>query len=186
MHPPRTIAALCLLLTGTSLSAATASASQTLQVNISPAASFSTSSYSFTLTKSGSLFISSGRFTGYTANLTLLYHARTGAASTTAGITVKATSDFAPAGGPAIASGPVLTYTCAGPTLGTGCTGVQTVSTVSATRVVTLPAMACTGGGSPCSNGAPNSATMSFFIPDDPKYRTGFYTTNLQFTISGI
>ena len=180
------LSAMLFLLPCLPLQAATASVTQTLQANIAPVAAFSTTSYTFTLAKTGSLFVSSGHYAGFSASLTLMYNARTGSTNSTAGITMKANTDFTPAGGPSMSAGDILSYTCAGPTLGTGCSGTQRVSTTVATPVLSLPPLACSGGGSPCSNSYPNSANLSFFLPDNPRYRTGFYTTTLQFTISAI
>src|SRR5258706_11572891 len=57
--------------------------------------------------------------------LTVSYWARTsdgGGGS----LTVQAGSEFSPAGGPSASSG---TYLCSGATLGTGCSGIQSLST---------------------------------------------------------
>jgi len=165
-----------LLLVPAMLPAATATVAQTLQANIVPEAAFSTTSYSFSLVKTGTIFNS------FAGGMTLLYRSRTGSSATTAGVTVKAISDFTPAGGPLASA---LAYTCSGQTLGTGCSGSQTVSTTSR-PVLTLPASVCTGAGAPCNNADPNSSTLNFTLSDDPKYKTGSYTTTLQFTISAI
>lgn len=166
------------------LSAAIATTTQTLQANISPEGAFSTSSYNFSLAKTGTIF------TGFSGVVTVLYRARTGSSVSTAGITLKASADFAPAGGPSISTPPstgdTFSYTCSTPTLGIGCSGTQAVSTTSARPVVTFPASACTGAGAPCNNADPNSVTLNFSLTDDPKYKTGSYTTTLQFTISSI
>jgi hypothetical protein len=173
-----------LLLVPAGLRAATATVTQVLQVSIGAQASFSTASYSVSLGKTGTLF------NNFTGTLTLLYRGRTGSSVTTAGITVKARSDFAPSGGPSIGSPPsagdALNFTCSGATLGTGCSGTQSMSMTAAKPVVTFPASACTGTGSPCNNADPNSVTLNFTLSDDPKYKTGSYTTTLQFTISAI
>jgi hypothetical protein len=126
-------------------------------------------------------------FSAYTGAVSLQYRART---SSTGGgtITAKATTDFTCAGGPCIATPPTagdaLTYTCTGATLGTNCTGTQTVSTTASTKVVTIPAGACTGAGSPCNNAATNTVTVTFTLTDDPKYKTGSYSATLTWTIS--
>jgi hypothetical protein len=139
---------------------------------------------SVTLSKAGTLFNS------YTGTLTVQYRARTTAAIGTASITVKATTDFVCAsGGPCIATPPTagdaLTYTCTGATLGSNCSGTQTVSTVVATNVVTaIPAGSCTGGGSPCTTANPNTVNLNFSLTDDPKYKTGSYSATLTITIS--
>jgi hypothetical protein len=176
---------LVFLLAPVGMRAVTATVTQTLQVTIAPQGAFTTTAYNMPLTKTGTLFNSS--FAGV---LNLLYRARTGTSITTAGITVKASTEFSPAGGPSIASPPTagdaLTYTCSGAALGTPCAGTQTVGTTTATRVVTFPASACTGGGLPCSSADPNGVTLNFTLTDDPKYKSGSYNATLQFTISAI
>ena len=166
------------------LTAATASVMQSLQANIAAQGAFSATSYSFPLSKTGSLFNS------FTGTLTLLYRVRTGSSAGSAGVTLKASADFTPAGGPSISTPPsagdALTYVCAGQTLGTGCSGTRSVSTTAATPVLTFPPSVCTGAGAPCNNADPNSSTLTFTLTDDPKYRTGSYTTTLQFTISAF
>ncbi len=166
------------------LPAATATITQTLQANIVAQAGFSATSYSFTLAKTGNIF---NTFAG---SFQLLYRARTGNSAASAGITMKATSDFTPSGGPSIASPPsagdALQYTCSGATQGTNCSGTQTVSTTASSRVITLPASTCTGGGPPCSSNDPNSVTLNFSLTNDPKYKSGNYAATLTFTISAI
>jgi hypothetical protein len=127
-------------------------------------------------------------FTAFTSAVTLSYRARTSTTGTGT-ITVSATTDFTCAsGGPCIATPPTagdaLTYTCTGATLGTNCSGKQTVSTTAATNVITIPAGACTGAGSPCNNAATNTVNVSFSLTDDPKYKTGTYNATLTWTIS--
>ena len=124
-------------------------------------------------------------FSPYAGSLTLRYRVRstpTGAVST---LTVQATGDFSPSGGPIISSGP-LTYSCAGATLGTPCGGVQTASTTAQTSVTTIPPAACTGGGGPCSAADPNTVDLNFSLENDPVYNTGSYSAVLTFTISII
>ena len=122
---------------------------QTLTLNLGAAGLLYNVPASVTLTHTGTIF------TAFTGAAALQYRART---STSGGgaITVKATTDFPCAsGGPCILTPPTagdkLTYTCSGATLGTNCSGTQTVSTTASTNVVTIPAGACTGAGSPCN-----------------------------------
>jgi hypothetical protein len=178
LAPP--VAALAFLLSPIGAQAQTAT--QTLQANISSLGLLYGFPNSVTLTKTGTVFNS------YTGTLQIQYKARSssGGGGT---ITVKATSDFPCASqGPCIATPPTtgdaLTYTCSGATLGANCSGTQTVSTTSSTNVVTIPASACTGGGSACSTANPNTATLNFALTNDPKYRTGSYSATLTFTIS--
>jgi hypothetical protein len=139
---------------------------------------------SVTLSKVGTVF---NKFTG---TVTIQYRARTTASTGTGSITVKASADFVCAsGGPCIATPPTagdsLTYTCTSATVGSNCSGTQTVSTTAATNVVTaIPAGTCTGGGSPCTTADPNTVILNFSLTDDPKYKTGSYSAILTFTIS--
>jgi len=128
------------------------------------------------------LSTSTNTFSSYTGLMSVSYRARTSAGGGGT-ITVQGTSDFAPASGPSIAAGD-LTYTCSGATLGSACSGTQTVSRGASTPVVSLPAAGCTGGGSPCSGVDPNSVSVSFTLTNDPQYQTGTYSATLTFTIS--
>jgi hypothetical protein len=154
---------------------------QTLNVTVVPLGGLYMQASPLALTKTGT-------FNGFTGTITLSYRARTRQGTGQGTITVKATSDFAPTGGPSIASPPSaadkFTYTCSGATLGVACSGTQTVSTTTSTNVVSLGASACTGGGAPCSTANPNSANVTFILPDDPKYKTGSYSATLTWTIS--
>ena len=153
---------------------------QTLDVTVVPLGGLFMQSAPLALTKTGT-------FNGFTGTITLSYRARTRQGSGQGTITVKATSDFTPTGGPSIASPPSaadkFTYTCSGATLGVACSGVQTVSTTTSTTVVSLGASACTGGGAPCSTANPNSANVTFILTDDSKYKTGSYSATLTWTI---
>ena len=156
---------------------------QTLSLTLNAAGLLYGFPNTLTLIKAGTVFDS------YAGSLSVQYRART-SSSGSGTITVKATTDFPCAlGGPCIAippsAGDQLSYTCSGATLGTNCSGSQTVSTVAATNVVTaIPASACTGGGSPCSTANPNTVIVNFNLTDDPKYKTGPYSAILTFTIS--
>ena len=131
-----------------------------------------------------------GNYTTATpTSVVVSYWIRTRSAGTGT-VTVYASADFTPAGGPSIASPPTagdaLTYTCTGATLGTGCSSALTVTTVSgsATNVVSIGALACTGGGGSCSTAIPNTVNLGFALTNDYKYKTGTYTATLRFTIS--
>jgi hypothetical protein len=172
-----------LLLAPVHLQAATLTATQTLKAVISPLGGlFSFQNSSVTLAKSGTTF------SNFTGSLTIQYDARTTQSTGGGYITVEATADFTPAGGPSIASPPstgdALTYTCSGATLGANCSGTQTVSTTTSTNVVTFSASECTGGGGSCSSSSPNTVTLNFTLTDDPNYKTGSYSATLKFTIS--
>jgi hypothetical protein len=113
-------------------------------------------------------------------SLTVSYWART---SVTGGgsVTVQANSDFSPAGGPSIGS---VTYLCSGATLGSGCSGSQTLTTAAQTSLVSLPGGACTGGSGACSALAPNTILLAFSTLNKPHHKTGTYSAQLTFTIS--
>ena len=157
---------------------------QTLHLTLQPDGLLYGFPNSLTLTHTGSLF------NNYTGSVSIQYRARTTTGTGTGSITVKASTDFVCAsGGPCIATPPTagdaLTYTCTGATLGTNCTGSQTIKTTAATNVVTaIPAGSCTGGGSPCTTANPNTVNLNFTLTDDPKYKTGSYSATLIFTIS--
>jgi hypothetical protein len=157
------------------------SVTQTLDVTVVPLGGLFMQSTPLALTRTST-------FAGFIGTMTLSYRARTRQGSGQGTITVKATSDFTPTGGPSIASPPSaadkFTYTCSGATLGVACSGIQTVSTTASTTVVSLGASACTGGGAPCSTANPNSANVTFILPDDSKYKTGSYSATLTWTIS--
>jgi hypothetical protein len=180
------VALLALLVAPIGAQAQTTLGTQTLYVTLNAAAYLYSVPATTTLTTTGTAFNVSG-FTGSTA---MTYRARTGTSVTTAGITVKATADFTPTGqGLSIGtSGGPLTYTCSG-TSGNGftpCSGTLTVSTSTATNVVTISASACTGTGitNPCSGGNPDTVTVSFILANKPSYKTGPYSAILTFTIS--
>jgi len=170
-------AVLCLTLGSPArFQAATATATQTLSATISPIGKVSVPS-SVSLTSVGTTFAT------YAATLSVSYKVRTTPTGTGGTITMQAGSDFTPTGGPLLSSGN-LTYTCSGPTLGASCSGTQTVSTTTATPVLTIPASACTGGGGSCSAANPNSVSISLSLVDQPSFATGTYTTQVTFTIS--
>ena len=154
--------------------AQTSLGTQTLQATVQPLGSLVSIPATVSLTGGG--------FLSFTGSLNLQYLARTTTTSGGGSITLKAQSDFSPTGGPAIAK---LQYTCSAATLGTSCSGTQTVS-LTATPVVTLPSSACTGSGgsSSCPGTNPQTATVNFSLPDNPVYKTGTYSVTLTLTIS--
>jgi hypothetical protein len=94
------------------------------------------------------------------------------------------TSDFSPANGPSVGSpltaGDKLTYTCTGSggSSPTPCSSAQTASTTSSTSVLTFSTDAH-------SNAAPgDNGAVSWALVNDPKYKTGSYTSTVTFTIS--
>lgn len=157
---------------------ATGSTTQTLSATIAAIGKVSVPS-SLILTSAGTTFVA------YSGNLIVSYKARTTAGGSGGSITMLATADFSPAGGPSITSGQ-LTYTCSAASLGAACSGTQTASTASPTNVVTLGAGVCTGGGGSCSSVNPNSVQSSFTLLNNPAFKTGTYSATLTFTISAI
>ncbi len=155
---------------------ATATVTQTLNVQLTAVGELSVPG-SVTLIPAGTIFNT------YTGSMTVNYRVRSTTGGTGGSITVKATADFSPAGGPAVGSN-TFTYTCSGATLGTSCSTTQTVSLTSATNVLTIPTGTCTGGGGSCSAANPNSESMSLSLVNDPGYQTGTYAATLTFTIS--
>lgn len=152
--------------------------SQSIQLTLAPATKLSSPS-SLTLSAPG------GPFNNYSGNLVLSYKSRTLPGSSGATITVKANSEFTPTGGPTLASG-ALTYTCASATLGSGCSGAQTVSSTAQTAVVSVPAGSCTGGGGQCSAGNPNTVNLNFQLTNNSAYQAGTYSTTLMFSVSSL
>jgi hypothetical protein len=169
-----------LLLTG--VAQAQNTVTQTLSATIVPLGGLFSVPSSLPLTNTGA------NFNAFTGTITLSYRARTTQGAGQGTITVKATSDFTPSGGPSVAhppsSGDSFTYVCSGATLGASCSGSQTVSTTAATNVVSIGATSCTGGGAPCSTANPNTANVTFTLTDDPAYQTGAYSATLTWTIS--
>jgi len=157
---------------------ASGTTTQTLSVQINAIGKLSVPA-SLTVTTAGTTFVA------YSGNLTVSYRARTTASTGSGSLTLKATADFSPSGGPSIATGQ-LTYTCSAATLGTACSGTQTVSTASQTSVVTLGAGLCTGGGGSCSTANPNTVHSAFTLSNNPAFKTGTYSATLTFTISAI
>ncbi len=157
---------------------ATGTTTQTLSAQINAIGKLSVPA-SLTVTHAGTTFAS------FTGNLTVSYKARTTSATGSGSLTLQATADFSPAGGPSIAGGQ-LTYTCSSATLGSACSGTQTASTSSQTSVVTMGASLCTGGGGSCSAVNPNTVLSTFTLADNPAFKTGTYSATLTFTVSAI
>lgn len=172
----------CVCMIAPGILAAQNTTTQTLQATIVPLGALFMPSSQMVMRKP------SRNFNIFTGAVALAYRVRTTQGTGQGVITVQATSDFSPVGGPSIANPPsvedAFTYTCSGATLGVACSGTQTVSTTAATTVVSLGPSECTGGKTPCSSSDPNTATISFSLADDPKYQTGSYSATLTWTIS--
>jgi ABC-type Na+ efflux pump permease subunit len=165
------------LLTPAASYAATTIVTETLSAQVRPIGKVSVPA-NLTLNAAGTTF------QNYSGTLTVSFRVRTTPAGN-GSITLKATGDFSPAGGPTIASGG-LTYTCGAATLGSVCSGTQTASTASQTSVATLPASACTGGGGSCSGSDPNTVQVNLTLVNSPTFKTGTYSASLTFSISSI
>ncbi len=149
---------------------------QTLSVNIGAIAKLSPVQSSVTLTHAGATFAN------FTGGVTVQYKIRT-TPSGSGTLAVQAASDFSPVNGPSIA-GSDLTYTCSGATLGTACSGMQTVLTSASTNIVTVGGGVCSGTG--CAGPDPNSVSISLTLVDSPTFKTGAYSTSLTFSISAL
>jgi hypothetical protein len=149
------------------------STTQTLSANVLPKGALS-------LPGSVALRSSNAQFGALAGSLTVSYWART-TASGGGSVTVQASSDFSPAGGPSIGA---VSFTCSGANLGAGCSGSQGLATATQTTLVSLPGGACTGGGGVCSTQAPNTVLLTFSVPSKPTFKTGAYSAQMTFTIS--
>ena len=150
------------------------STTQTMSANVSPYGKVS-------MPPNVTLRAADSRFGGNLAgSLTVSYWARTSGVGVNS-LTVQASSDFSPSGGPSISD---VTYLCSGATLGAGCSGSQALATSTQTAVVALPTGACTGGGGSCSTAEPNTVLLTLSVPDKPRYKTGTYSAQITFTIS--
>jgi hypothetical protein len=153
----------------------TQTATQTLAVNVLPYGKVS-------VPPAVSLRSSNTRFGSVSGTATISYWARTSSGSGSS-LTIQASSDFAPAGGPFISS---VTVSCSGATLGTACSGAQVLSTRTQGSLISLPGGACTGGGGACSTQDPNTVLLTFSAPSKPGYKTGSYSAQIVVTISSI
>jgi hypothetical protein len=152
------------------------SVTQTLSANVAPYGKLAVPA-SVTMRSADSRF--GGSLSG---SLLVSYWARTSDGGS-GSITVQAASDFTPAGGPSISS---VTYVCSGATLGTGCSGPQSLATSTQSPLVSIPGGVCTGGGGVCSSQDPNTVLINLSAPDKPHYKTGTYSALITFTISTI
>ena len=147
---------------------------QTLSIVLSPAASITTPA-SVSLSSSGTTF---GSF--ISPSVSIQSYIRNSQVSGGGSITVKA-AEFTPTTGPKIASGNV-TYVCSAASVGTACSGTQTLSTTATTPVVTFGPASCTGTG--CTGTSPQSVRLLFTLANSSQYKTGTYSATLTFTVS--
>jgi len=123
-----------------------------------------------------------GNFANYTGTTTFTYQIRTTPSTGTGSVSVKVTTDFAPTGGPSVASpaaGDSLTYSCTatGTSTPTACTGPITALTTAATNVLNV-------GADKHSTLAGDSGTVIWTLTNDPNYKVGSYTSVVTFTVA--
>ena len=126
-------------------------------------------------------------FTSFTGSTALTYYIRTSQSTGAGSITAKVTTDFAPVGGPSVATPPTagdaLAYTSSGSVPGNNSTGAVmafaggTASTTAQTNVATF-------GADNRSVFAGNTESVAWTLTNDPKYKTGTYSATVTFTIS--
>ena len=155
---------ICTLATASATTLTAYSGTQTVSVTLSTAAKVSVPS-TVPLSTTGTTF------NNFTGSQLVSYKART-TPSGHAWLSVKGTSSYL---------GTVsLVYTCGSATLGTACSGSQTVSTSSTTTVVQVGSSACVGTG--CSSADPATITLSFTLANSPTYTTGSNSGTMQYT----
>jgi hypothetical protein len=146
-----------------------------VSVTVSAEAALTIGGAATTLTSTGT------NFSDYTGTTPFTYFIRTGKAGGSGFIKLQVTTDFAPTGGPSVATpltaGDTLSYTCAVSSPGTACSGSQTGSTTSQTPVATFINDAH-------STKSGNSASVSWALSNDPLYQTGTFTAVVTYTIS--
>jgi hypothetical protein len=155
----------------------TVTGSQTLTANVGAIGKLSVVQSSVSLTHTGTTFAD------FTAAESVQYKVRTTISTGSASLTVRATTDFTPAGGPSVAGGNLL-YTCAGASLGTACSGTQTMKTSASTNVITVAAGQCVGSG--CAGPNPSSVSINLDLTNNPAFMTGSYSATLTFSISTL
>ena len=153
----------------------TSTGTTTVNVTVAAEAALNITNGTTNLTSTGT------NFTNYTGSTSLTYFIRTTQSTGAGTLTLKVTTDFAPTGGPSVATPPTagdaLSYTCTVAAPGTACTGSQTSSTTASTSVGSF-------GADAHSNLAGNAASVSWALTNDPKYKTGSYSATVTFTIS--
>lgn len=150
-----------------------ATGNTTLNVTVGPAAAIRVDTATTNLT-------SPGNFANYTGTTEWSYKIRTSSGTGSGQVVVKINPDFAPAGGPSVASGN-LSYTCAltAPSSGTGsaCAGSVTAAATD-TNVATF------GAATRSTSSGTQNNTVNWSLIDDPAYATGAYSATAVFTIS--
>lgn len=150
--------------------------STTLNVSVGPEAALTVNTGSTTLANTGTNF-----GTDYTGSTSLTYKIRTTKTTGTGTLSLKVSGDFAPAGGPSVAtppsSGDALSYTSTVSAPGTAATGSTNATTSTSTNIGTF-------GAGANSAKAGNSASVSWTLTNDPAYSVGSYSATVTFTIS--
>jgi hypothetical protein len=156
---------------------ATATGTTTITVAIGAEATITITNGSTPLAETGT------SFTNFTGTTNFTYQIRTSQTTGSGSVTLKVTSDFTPANGPSVATPPTagdtLTYTCTG-SGGSGptpCASAQTASTTTSTSILTM-------GVDKHSTSPGDSGSVVWTLVNDPKYKTGSYTSTVTFTIS--
>jgi hypothetical protein len=153
----------------------TSTGTTTVSVAVAAEAALTVNTGTSTLTSTGT------NFSSYTGSTALTYFIRTTPTSGSGSVTLKVTTDFAPTGGPSVASPPTatdaLTYNCTVSSPGTACTGPLTAKTTATTSVATFAADSH-------SAFAGNSASVAWTLTNDPLYKVATYTATVTFTIS--
>jgi hypothetical protein len=156
--------------------AATATGPTTMTVTVGAEATIN-------ITNGTTALAGAGGFANFTGTTNLTYQVRTSIGGS-GNVTLKVTSDFNCLGGPCIltppTAGDTLTYTCtaSGGSGPTACTGAQTASTTASTSVLTL------GADKHSTFPGSDSGAVSWTLVNDPKYKTGSYSSTVTFTIS--
>lgn len=150
--------------------AVTRTGNTTVTATVAVEASITVSSPT-TLTQGG------GAFAPFTGSTTLTFSIRTAKVGGSGSIVLQA-AEFTPTGGPTIAAGD-LTYTCGGtPSVGTPCSGTQTVS-----LAVTTPVIGSIGADQRAQN---TTALVNWTLANSPLFSTGSYSAAVTFTVSSV
>lgn len=168
-------ALLALLGTGSLFAAFNTTGTTTVSVTVANEAAIQIDTPTTNLTTTGAIF------NDYTGTTNLTYKIRTSQGTGSGSVTLQVTSDFAPGGGPSVATPPsggdALSYTCTVSAPASACSGSQTSATSAATPVATF-------GADARSAKAGNSGTVNWNLTNDPVYQTGSYSGTVTFTIS--
>jgi hypothetical protein len=161
-----------------------------LALGLAPAAfAASTTSVTVAVGAEASLTVSAatplteaGNFANYTGATTFTYLIRTTPSTGTGSVTLKVTTDFAPTGGPSVATpatGDSLTYSCTatGTSTPAACSGPITALTTAYTNVLTV-------GADKHSTLAGDTGTVNWTLTNDPNYKVASYSSTVTFTVA--